>query len=282
MEVRRCDAAEVSTLETFFAAASEPLVVRGLDVGVEGLGFGDVARGVAGDTIRVWSWDVDGYVDAPAADLVTRVLAGDPQWNAVDHPVGDAPLGARMRTPFFAERNWLADIPAFADFQLQCQVSPAGAYTQLHNDGCPSGWVYVIEGEKRWNLYGPDVRPLFYDVNFGTWHRPTIPVEPVEAVLGPGDLLFVPSAWVHEVWTPSATLAVGGSFLNRWQIVEGTAWWLTEHAAGCGGRLDLTAELDARLPGDERLAVARSLIDRWSAHRGRLPQSKPMLAKQAR
>jgi hypothetical protein len=282
MEVRRCDVAEVSTLETFFAAAREPLVVRGLDVGVEGLGFEDVARGLAGDTIRVWDWDVEGYVDVPAAEAVDRVRAGDPTCNAVDHPVGDAPLGALMRTPFFAEPNWLAEIPAFADFRLQCQVSPAGAYTRLHNDGCPTGWVYLLEGKKDWRLYGPDVRPLFYDVNFGTWNRPAVAVEPVEATLRPGDLLLVPSGWVHEVATPAPTLAVGGSFLNRWQIVEGTEWWLTEHAAGDPGRLDLTAELDARLPGDERIAAARALIDRWAARRGHLPRPKPMLVKEAR
>lgn len=67
----------------------------------------------------------------------------------------------------------------------------------------------VIHGKKRWFLYPPEYTPIF-DPNASTlqWlmeEYPTLQVKPMECVLQPGEVLYLPSDWWHS------TLNIGQS-----------------------------------------------------------------------
>jgi Cupin-like domain len=104
------------------------------------------------------------------------------------------------------------------DMGIGMFFSPKGAITELHQDCCQSdGFLSQIEGRKRAFLMSPDQSALVEDAlkgrdpsdhgafpqpRFGNAHTAFV------ADLEPGDLLYIPSLWIHEVYTLSRSISV--------------------------------------------------------------------------
>ncbi|XP_052126433.1 jmjC domain-containing histone demethylation protein 1 [Frankliniella occidentalis] len=109
--------------------------------------------------------------------------------------------------------------------QKYCLMSVKGCYTDFHVDfGGTSVWYHIVKGSKVFWLIPPTERNLnLYeqwvlsgkqgDVFFGDM------VDKCGRVrLNEGNTFFIPSGWIHAVYTPLDSLVFGGNFLHAFSI----------------------------------------------------------------
>lgn len=109
--------------------------------------------------------------------------------------------------------------------QKYCLMSIAGCYTDFHVDlGGTSVWYHVLRGRKVFWLIPPTPANLKAfehwtmsgkqsDVFFGDLVERCGRVE-----LHPGNTFFIPSGWIHAVYTPIDSLVFGGNYLHPYAI----------------------------------------------------------------
>ncbi|XP_054710519.1 lysine-specific demethylase 2A-like [Uloborus diversus] len=109
--------------------------------------------------------------------------------------------------------------------QKYCLMSVKGCYTDFHIDfGGTSVWYHILRGKKVFWLIPPTERNLALyetwvlsgkqgDVFFGDTVEKCARVE-----LESGDTFFIPTGWIHAVFTPEDTLVFGGNFLHNFGI----------------------------------------------------------------
>ncbi|KAL7727299.1 hypothetical protein ACLKA6_016047 [Drosophila palustris] len=111
--------------------------------------------------------------------------------------------------------------------QKYCLMSVKNCYTDFHIDfGGTSVWYHILKGSKVFWLIPPTDRNLqLYekwvlsgkqaDVFFGDT------VEKCARVyLTAGNTFFIPTGWIHAVYTPTQSLVFGGNFLHSFGIVK--------------------------------------------------------------
>ncbi|XP_045539000.1 jmjC domain-containing histone demethylation protein 1 isoform X2 [Papilio machaon] len=109
--------------------------------------------------------------------------------------------------------------------QKYCLMSVKGCYTDFHIDfGGTSVWYHILRGAKVFWLIPPTEKNLqLYekwvlsgkqsDVFFGDTVEKCIRVH-----LQAGHTFFIPTGWIHAVYTPSDSLVFGGNFLHQFGI----------------------------------------------------------------
>jgi hypothetical protein len=114
-------------------------------------------------------------------------------------------------------------------------MSPGGTRTALHFDTVEN-FNIQIEGEKNFWLYPPRIRGM-YPHRLNSQASYVSPVDPrkldrqaypnfpesegIEAVLRPGDLLYLPYGWWHQVDTyGERNLNVNFWWLPRWKLIR--------------------------------------------------------------
>jgi hypothetical protein len=133
-----------------------------------------------------------------------------------------------LRDPAFAPL--FEDIGTLPSYFDQAQLAkmgslwfgPAGTVTSLHHDGHMLFHTQVV-GRKRWRFASPLETPNLY--NFNLYYSPIVPSKPdlsrfprfehvtmVETILEPGETIFLPLAWWHEV--TSLETSISFSFAN--------------------------------------------------------------------
>lgn len=111
--------------------------------------------------------------------------------------------------------------------QKYCLMSVKNCYTDFHIDfGGTSVWYHILKGSKVFWLIPPTEKNLqLYekwvlsgkqsDVFFGDT------VEKCARVyLTAGNTFFIPTGWIHAVYTPTDSLVFGGNFLHSFGIVK--------------------------------------------------------------
>ncbi|XP_037948315.1 jmjC domain-containing histone demethylation protein 1 isoform X2 [Teleopsis dalmanni] len=111
--------------------------------------------------------------------------------------------------------------------QKYCLMSVKNCYTDFHIDfGGTSVWYHILKGSKVFWLIPPSEKNLqLYekwvlsgkqsDIFFGDT------VEKCARVyLTAGNTFFIPTGWIHAVYTPSESLVFGGNFLHSFGIVK--------------------------------------------------------------
>ncbi|KPA90318.1 cupin-like domain-containing protein [Pseudomonas sp. RHF3.3-3] len=101
-------------------------------------------------------------------------------------------------------------------------IGPAGSGTHLHVDVLDtSAWNVVITGRKRWRFYSPDQQALMYQGHVNTF-EPDLTAHPlfaqaqaIECVQQPGDLVFTPSGWWHQVLNERGGISITENFIDR-------------------------------------------------------------------
>jgi hypothetical protein len=101
-----------------------------------------------------------------------------------------------------------------------------GSHTPLHYDLDAPNLHACIAGQKRFLLFGPDQSPHLYPADIYEWttvfssvdfrapdparHPAIARARGVEAVLGPGDVLFLPGLWWHAAWCMTPCISLNG------------------------------------------------------------------------
>ncbi|KAL9889603.1 lysine demethylase 2 [Glossina fuscipes fuscipes] len=121
--------------------------------------------------------------------------------------------------------------------QKYCLMSVKNCYTDFHIDfGGTSVWYHILKGSKVFWLIPPTEKNLqLYekwvlsgkqsDIFFGDT------VEKCARVyLTAGNTFFIPTGWIHAVYTPTDSLVFGGNFLHSFGIVKQLKTALVEDA----------------------------------------------------
>ncbi|CAH1801472.1 unnamed protein product [Owenia fusiformis] len=109
--------------------------------------------------------------------------------------------------------------------QKYCLMSVAGCYTDFHIDfGGTSVWYHILHGEKIFWLIEPTEENLqIYEewtlsANQGDVFLATQVKECQKIHLKAGYTFFIPTGWIHAVYTPKDSLVFGGNFLHNFGI----------------------------------------------------------------
>ncbi|XP_050521569.1 jmjC domain-containing histone demethylation protein 1-like isoform X2 [Daktulosphaira vitifoliae] len=123
------------------------------------------------------------------------------------------------------ESTNVLDEMMYPKVQKYCLMSVKGCYTDFHIDfGGTSVWYHILRGAKVFWLIPPTEQNMkLYeqwilsgkqgDIFFGDT------VEQCGRVsLSAGDTFFIPTGWIHAVYTPKDSLVFGGNFLHSFGI----------------------------------------------------------------
>jgi Cupin-like domain len=103
-------------------------------------------------------------------------------------------------------------------------AGPKGTASEMHQDVfSPHVWVAQLRGEKAWRLCNPvdlDVTSAARVDAFNDTENINVAV--YETLLEPGDLLYLPPDWWHQVRNESSSLAIFGHF---WAYPDARRWY---------------------------------------------------------
>ena len=249
--------------------AHRPVILRGLLGSAPGFADLTVERllaSVIGSPLRVVDTETDQEQPMSAELLLAEQARGSTRYNVFESPLRELPRGASP--PFFARQNFLLDDDHDLAWRAQSLVlSAAGTFTSLHVDSLGTqNWMVLLEGRKRWAAYAPDdadavfdaTRRDFYDPRRDPPERfPRLPsLTRYEAEVGPGELVFMPAGWPHEVTTLQRSVGIGGSVINEHQIEQTVRSWRRDRSRGCSGP-------------EVFPAILRAQASRWCGEAGR-------------
>ena len=190
-------------------------------------------RTLGAEPIKIYRYDAvrefvkDAVETVPFADYIDHVVAEDwetypyylrDNWSLLhDHP--------ELKTDYSEPQyffDWFRLLPAALRMPYpRLFLGPRGATTPLHVDVWRThAWLSQLVGRKRWILFPPDQEALHYAskvrvdapdlVKYPNYRQ----VKPVEATIGPGDTIFVPSGWAHWVRSLDATISLTGNYMS--------------------------------------------------------------------
>lgn len=215
----------------------------------------------SGDAWREWT--AGDFVDAWSAD------DADPGLNVVDVYLPDARFDAIFPVhPALDAVNLLNADPRTAHYRRSVVLTAPGAYTPMHVDsyGC-GGWMYLISGEKHWELVHAEHAAGLWDANTTDYADPRAGNWPDNvptwtATLSAGEMMICPPGFVHRVATPVRCVGFGGAFLPTGHVARGVEVWRREQALGQAGSLDLADVLHRAGAGagpEAQAAIAAAL-----------------------
>jgi lysine-specific demethylase PHF8 len=111
------------------------------------------------------------------------------------------------------------------EVQKYCLISAANSYTDFHIDfGGSSVWYHIVKGDKTFYLIEPNSE------NMDAYEKWNSLKNHSEIFLGDrvkncyrfdikaGNTIFLPTGWIHAVYTPDDSLVFGGNFLTNYNI----------------------------------------------------------------
>ncbi|RPB00651.1 hypothetical protein L873DRAFT_759406 [Choiromyces venosus 120613-1] len=174
-------------------------------------------------------WQMEQLVNYFESDL------RDVIYNCISCEVSNTELGTMISRPQvvrdldLADKVWRPDPAPSIGSEAKPRVgkyvlmSVADSFTDFHIDFAGSSVFYhIYEGEKVFLVIPPTEHNLdiyekwSMDPSMNTTFFPTLISDPCTIVtLNKGDTMFIPSGWIHAVYTPRDSLVVGGNFLTR-------------------------------------------------------------------
>ncbi|CAG4981083.1 unnamed protein product [Colias eurytheme] len=180
-------------------------------------------------TLRMPLGDFVEYFETPPEHRDEKVL------NVLSLEFSDTPMAALVEPPGlarrldWAERVWAGgsslETRARPAVQRYCLMSAGGSYTDFHVDfGGTTVWYHVLHGRKIFYLIPPTSTNLALYQQWSAANNQTERFfgDMVEwygtAEVCPGESLFIPSGWIHAVYTPADSLVFGGNLLHSYAI----------------------------------------------------------------
>ncbi|XP_030746234.1 histone lysine demethylase PHF8-like [Sitophilus oryzae] len=135
----------------------------------------------------------------------------------------EPPLIARKLD--WANTIWPDNCEGRPQVQKYCLMSVKDSYTDFHIDfGGTSVWYHVLKGEKIFFLVKPTPANLAL---YSQWMTSTNQSETFfgdqvdqcfKCHVKQGQTMFIPTGWIHAVYTPTDSLVFGGNFLHSLNI----------------------------------------------------------------
>ncbi len=122
--------------------------------------------------------------------------------------------------PYFFD--WFTVLPSFMRLIYpRIFIGPKGAITPLHHDIWGThAWLAQLIGRKRWILFAPNQRELLYNYQVRP-ERPDLDqfplfreTKPLECTIGPGDIIFVPGGWAHQVTSLDPAISLTHNYMG--------------------------------------------------------------------
>lgn len=111
------------------------------------------------------------------------------------------------------------------EVQKYCLISAGSSYTDFHIDfGGSSVWYHVVKGDKIFYLIEPNSENLdaYEKWNSLKNHSEVFLADRVKNCykfyIEAGNTIFLPTGWIHAVYTPQDSLVFGGNFLQCYNI----------------------------------------------------------------
>ena len=113
----------------------------------------------------------------------------------------EVPDLAEALSPYWWLQSWFDRLPREIDPLLRWWLAgPKGSGTKLHTDiWGTTAWCQLLDGEKYWQFSAPEHQPNEPD---RVWHQ------------SPGEIVYTPSLWPHQVRNLSPSYALTGNILN--------------------------------------------------------------------
>lgn len=101
-------------------------------------------------------------------------------------------------------------------------MGPAGSGSAMHADFMgTAAWNMLFAGQKEWRFYPPDQRSQVYAGEVDAFRPDCVKfplfseAEGLACVQRPGDIIYTPSNWWHQVRNETCTLALTENFINE-------------------------------------------------------------------
>lgn len=168
------------------------------------------------------------------ADYFARRVPRDKIYNVISLEVSNTKLSEKFLSPQIVRSiDWIdhfwppreSDECSWPKVQRYCLMSVQGAYTDFHIDfGGSSVWYHVLEGMKLFLFVPPS------EENLEKYRQWSSSAEQSDIFFGDlvdcvymevvrqGNTLFIPTGWIHAVYTPMDSLVLGGNFLHSYNI----------------------------------------------------------------
>eukprot|EP00397_Hematodinium_sp_SG-2012_P028556 GEMP01030076.1.p1 GENE.GEMP01030076.1~~GEMP01030076.1.p1 ORF type:complete len:246 (+),score=41.46 GEMP01030076.1:241-978(+) len=133
-------------------------------------------------------------------------------------------------------------------------LSSEGSTTRPHADACGVNLVIQMDGVKRWIL-AKDAEPTrvpFEETSIFA-RASSLPSDSLTTELGPGDALFIPFQWYHEVISLTPTLSINQWYVHHQDPVEQAKEQLCRMVVSSfGQRYQFPAHIEEQMdPADE-------------------------------
>ena len=209
----------------------------GLSLPPTGWGVGDVCEALGGGHIldmidchrqKTCQMTIDQFSQTFSDPSSDRVL------NCLSLELSELPLADLLQPPLVARKLcWVNNVwpssPALTatrpQVQKYCIMSMKNSYTDFHIDfGGTSVWYHAFSGEKHFFLIKPTPGNLSL---YERWMRLSTQSETFlgdmvdkcyKLELKQGQTLFIPTGWIHAVYTPVNSVVFGGNFLHSLNI----------------------------------------------------------------
>lgn len=171
------------------------------------------------------------------------------KYNVISLEVSGTKLAEKIESPSIVRKiDWIDTVwPKKSDMwpkvQLYCLMSVRGAYTDFHIDfGGSSVWYHVLKGQKLFLLIPPTDENL---IKYTEWsnsreQNEIFFVDNVDKcylqIINPGQTFFVPTGWIHAVYTPEDSLVFGGNFLHGYNIKQQLQVYDIENKTGVANK----------------------------------------------
>uniref|UniRef100_A0A1X7VFD8 JmjC domain-containing protein n=2 Tax=Amphimedon queenslandica TaxID=400682 RepID=A0A1X7VFD8_AMPQE len=252
--VERRDASDLSVNEFFhhYAMSHTPLIITGLKTTTVKWDLEHIKKAIGHKVAPLHKSVSDGFEWAKlescgrstVSDFIEAVKRKESDkrylfdWSI---PLYCSELVNELLIPRYFSDDYLQRTPPgslYRDSWPSLFIAPAGITSSLHVDTFGSNfWMALFEGRKRWLFFPPEDVPCLYpqyhfhssDPVFnlsledsGENSKGDYPLvamtHPMECILEPGEVLFVPAGSPHQVENLEASLAISANFVNHSNI----------------------------------------------------------------
>ena len=251
---------------------THPVVVTGWPTPPRALSPDEIKQWLDGQLLWVYERNIgDAWKEWPAKEFVDAWAApnADPGLNVVDVYLQDPRYDAVFPVhPAIDAANLLNADARTAHYRRSVVMTAPGAYTPMHVDsyGC-GGWMYLIEGEKHWELAHAEHAPGLWDTSTGDYADPRAGnwpdgVPTWTETLRAGEMMICPPGFIHRVATPVRCVGFGGAYITAGHAARGVEVWRREVALDQAGSLDFAdvlREVALKSTPEVRAAITAAL-----------------------
>ncbi len=236
--LRRVQSISVEDFESQFAFTQVPLVIEGMSADWPARSLWStisLKNSYGNHVVKVFRSSDESEITMRLADYIDYM--GDTEdeypyylknWVFLD----DFPVMRKHYKILPHFRNWLDSLPEESNPKFSwIFIGPRNSFSHLHLDVfLTNAWNILIEGSKLWLFFPPNNGLNFHNLQFdplfpGYFFPNTKGLKGFYVVQKPGEIIFTPGSWYHQVYNLKNTVALTENYINHtnYNIVENYA-----------------------------------------------------------